>query len=199
VIRSVLLNLTGRQQPERLEWEAPGLGQGSRVIPVIVDLAEEDAAATLADIASRRFGLAILPWVPLMKGGGEPALIERWKEIAALEGDVSRRALYRDMALVFAELIREQVNWLRALEGWEMRESTYIKQFELRGREQGVVLDSRAKLFKVIRSRLQDPVPESIRLAVEGTNDPVTLDIWFDVALAVTTVAELRTAMKLEP
>ncbi len=113
VVRSVLLNLTGRQSPTRLDWEVPGVGEGSRVVPEIVNLAEEDAAATLAGIASGRFGLAILHWIALMKGGGDSALIERWKEVAGTESDMAKRATYRDLTLVFAELIREQVNWLR--------------------------------------------------------------------------------------
>ncbi len=65
--------------------------------------------------------------------------------------------------------------------------------------KKAALLTSRANLLKVVRARLQDPVPETIRLAVEGTNDLAVLNLWFDAALAVNSLAELRNAMKLEP
>ncbi len=80
-----------------------------------------------------------------------------------------------------------------------MRESTYIKTFEMRGKKRGALLTSRAKLLELVRLRLQDPVPEAIRLAVEGTNDLAVLGKWFAAAATAGTVAELRAAMKLEP
>jgi len=57
-----------------------------------------------------------------------------------------------------------------------MRESRYIKKFELRGEERGELRAKRADLLKLVSWRLEDPVPEPIRLAVEGTNDLGVLD-----------------------
>ena len=45
----------------------------------------------------------------------------------------------------------------------------------------------------------ENPVPESIRLAVEGTNDLTKLGSWCATALAVETIGEVRKQMKLEP
>ena len=43
---------------------------------------------------------------------------------------------------------------------------------------------------------LRLPVLSNVLLAVEGTNDPDTLDRWFDAALRVTNWSEFRAAMK---
>jgi hypothetical protein len=128
--------------------------------------------------------------------GGEPALIEDWKQVAQREPNAERRATYCDFALVFAELIPDLVRWQHALEGWEMKESQYIKGWLNKGIVQGAVSARRADLLMTLRTRLPDPVPEDVSLAVEGTNDPDTLARWFAAALRVGTWAEFRAAMQ---
>jgi hypothetical protein len=86
--------------------------------------------------------------------------------------------------------------WQKALEDWNMLESQIVLGWLKRGKEEGVVEKGRADLCKVIRRRLADPVPEDLQLAIDGTNDPVVLEKWFDAALEVTEVGELRKAMK---
>jgi hypothetical protein len=192
----ILLHLTGERAEDGLELTVVGTPLGLWFKPLVVNLCREDARRTLTDIADGRVGLSILPWIPMMAGGGEPALIEEWKQVAQREPDAQRRATYRDFALVFAELTRELVNWQRALEGWEMKESQYIKGWLNEGKAQGVVEARRAALLKVLRAKLADPVPEEVSLAVEGTNDPDTLDRWLDAALQTGTWAEFRAVMK---
>jgi hypothetical protein len=45
-------------------------------------LADEDAAAVIAGIASGKFSPWLLGWVPLMQHGGESAIIAAWREAA---------------------------------------------------------------------------------------------------------------------
>src|SRR5262245_35047022 len=130
--------------------------------------------------------------------GGEPALLDEWKRVAETEPDVARRVAFRDRALVFAELAGRLVNWQNALRGWQMKESQVIKGWMDEGKVIGVVEARRAALLDVIRIQLQDPVPESVRVAIEGTNDPITLDRWLKAALTANTLAEFRAAMPLE-
>jgi hypothetical protein len=188
LVGSLLVNLTGRQPVRR--WE----GLGTRLEPFILDISTEDAAQTLARIEAGEVSLAVLPLVPLMDGGDGPALIARWPVVAEKEADVSRRVMYRDSALVMAELTKNQIGWLRTLEGWQMRESQYIKRWESVGEERGLLKKSRAFLLKFLR-QLEDPVPEAVRLAIEGTNDDATLDRWFDAAISAKSMAEFRKAM----
>jgi hypothetical protein len=79
-----------------------------------------------------------------------------------------------------------------------MRESQYIKSWERVGEERGELRTKRADLLKAVQLRLEDPVSESIRMAVEGTNDLSKLETWYDAALTAESIAELRKATKLE-
>ncbi len=100
-----------------------------------------------------------------------------------------------------AELTRFQVNWNQATRDWMARESQYIKGWMKEGGDIAELRTKRAAVLKIIQ-RLANPVPESIRLAVEGTTDLDKLECWLDAALdavsGVQTIAHLRTAMKLE-
>jgi hypothetical protein len=77
-----------------------------------------------------------------------------------------------------------------------MKESQYIKGWLSEGESKGVVEARRADLLKVLRAKMAEPVPDEVRLAVEGTNDPDTLDRWLDAALRAGTWTEFRDAMK---
>src|SRR5207237_6634505 len=108
------------------------------------------------------------------------------------EPDAQRRAVYRSFALEFAELIPELVNWQRHLEGWEVRESQYSKSYEVKGE----VKRARTDLLRLLQSRLGAPIPEPLRLAIEGTNDLGILDRWFDTALTAASWEEFQAAMQ---
>jgi hypothetical protein len=197
-VGSILVHLTGEEATPRLVLGVPGTGKGTRVEPLIVNLYKDDAAATLADMVAGRTGLCVLPWVPLMKGAGQPALIAEWKRVAMTEPDPHNRAQHREVALVFAELSKELVNWQKGLEGWEMLESQVINGWINRGRISGILEARRADVLRILSLRLHGPVPEPIRLAVEGTNDPDTLARWLDAASQAQTWAEFRAAMPIK-
>jgi hypothetical protein len=154
------------------------------------------ATDTLALIESGELALCVLLWVVLMRGGGEPEVIERWKRLVEREPDLGKRAAYRHFALEFAELIPELVNWQRALEGWEVRESQYSKSIEARGEHRGELRARRADLLKVLGLKLKSPAPEPVRLAIEGTNDLATLDRWLEVLFEVDSWTDFQSRMK---
>src|SRR5262249_34290475 len=105
---------------------------------------------------------------------------------------------YGYIALVFAELIPELVNWQRGLEGWQMRESQLSKTIEAEGERKGELKRARADLLRTLQSRLGTPTPEAIRLAIEGTNDLTTVDRWYDIAWATPSWADFQAAMRSE-
>jgi hypothetical protein len=80
-----------------------------------------------------------------------------------------------------------------------MRESQYIKSWERVGEERGLLLSKREYLLTAVQELLQNPVPESIRLAIEGTNDLVKLQTWYLATLRAETIADLRKEMRLDP
>jgi hypothetical protein len=193
-IYGAIIHLTGTKRDGPLLLTRSAKSPGVLVKPIEVWLAEQSATATLALIESGALALCVLPWVVLMSGGGDLAVIERWKQLAEREPDLDRRAAYRAFALVFAELIPGLVNWQRSLEGWEMRESQYLKSFEARGE----VKRARADLLEGLGLKLGGTVPEPIRLAVEGTNDLNTIDRWFRALFSVSSWAEFQALMKQE-
>jgi hypothetical protein len=78
-----------------------------------------------------------------------------------------------------------------------MAESLIVKQWRDDGIRQGMLQNSRHYLLKAVALRLQDPVPHAIRMAVEWTNDLMTLDRWYTAALTLDNIEELRKAMNL--
>jgi hypothetical protein len=77
-----------------------------------------------------------------------------------------------------------------------MRESQFVKQWRNEGIMQGSVQTMRLVLRKIAR-RLEDPIPDVIRLALEWTGDLQTLDRWFDAALDADSIADLRKIMNI--
>jgi hypothetical protein len=108
--------------------------------------------------------------------------------IAEVEEEPEKGILYR----------LGQYEFLLGKEGWQMRESQYIKRWEKVGEDRGTLQRTREYLLKRVK-QLEDPVPEAIRLAIEGTNDLQTLDRWFDAALSSSTITEFRKAMTPPP
>jgi hypothetical protein len=83
-----------------------------------------------------------------------------------------------------------------AAEGWQMRESQYLKSFEDRGEQKGALKQSRADLLEGLQIKLQGTAPEPIRLAIEGTNDLATLNRWFRAVLSVNSWDEFQQSMR---
>ena len=80
-----------------------------------------------------------------------------------------------------------------------MRESEYINRWRNEGIDLGVLRTRREDLLDAVKLRLEDPVPETIRLAIQGTNDLDTLIRWYRAALTLDSIADFRKAMNLTP
>jgi hypothetical protein len=117
-VAAAVVNLTGQAQPHTLDMPLPG-GTEAKLHFQIVQrtLRDEDAAATLQGIAAGAVTPWILPWIPLMRGGADPGIIETWKQLASAEPDDRARADYGGLVLIFAELGGCWPIWKQALEG----------------------------------------------------------------------------------
>ncbi len=138
-ICGVLLNLTGPKQPDGLVMLPPGMadvGLSGRVVRLA--LREKSAAATLARIASGALTRCVLPWIALMAGGGEAGIIEEWKRLADLEPDQRIRLEYAADALIFAELPGVWGAWKTALEGWNVKVSQQVLEWQAEARARNV-------------------------------------------------------------
>lgn len=187
-----LLNLTGRKEPAKVTLAIPGPFGRIEIEPQVVNLCEDDALATLADMAADRTARSLLAWIPLMAGGGDPAAINAWLVEILQVPDAETRRNLAVYAATFAELTPAQPSWAQALERYGMMESILFN----RVRKDEKVRNAREFLLEAIAVRLSSPVPDDLRLAIEGTNDQETLGRWYRVALTCPTVDDLRAAMQ---
>jgi hypothetical protein len=192
-VLSVLLNLTGAVQPNVLDMTEETLdGAGLHIDIVQRTLREEDAAATLRRIASGDFQRCILPWIPLMRSGGDAGIIEEWKRLASLERNADRRADYGAIALTFAELAKRKGVWQAGLEDWNVKESRFLAGWEKRGMDKGELKRQRKALLRALQLRLQNPLPTDLVSVVNASEDLDELERWFDLSQTANTLAEFR-------
>gem|GEM_PF-767319 len=156
------------------------------------NLREEDAAEMLRQIADGYLTLSLLPLIPLMLGGAETAIIERWKELAQQEPDPPRRADYAALALVFAELSDCRPIWKQSLEGWNVEQSVQVLEWQAEAEKRGLARGKGDALLRVLHTRFSPGVAADVERAVRETSDPEQLDQWLDVAVTASTLAVFR-------
>lgn len=195
-VGAAVLNLTGTSSEPSLDMPIPGdEAHGLFLRPMQRDLCNEGAGTLLAEIAAGRAARALLPWIPLMRGGDLPDMIAEWKQLAAAEPDGPLRSAYAVLALTFAELTKGLVEWQKGLEGWNMRESQTILGFMREGEEKGRLKHAREVILRALQIRFSQ-LPQDVQAAVDGTNAIDTLDRWFQVALTAPSLEEFRASMK---
>ena len=77
-----------------------------------------------------------------------------------------------------------------------MLESQLILGWMKQGKEQGLVEKARSDVLRIIAARFQNPVPEDLMLAIEGTNDESILRGWLVEAATTASIAHLLKTMK---
>ncbi len=170
----------------------PEVGLTDRVVRLAVR--DEDAAATLARVASGELSRCVLPWVALMRGGGTAAVLAEGLRLADLEPDARLRVDYAVDALILAELPGVLPEWKKALEGWNVRESQQVLEWKA----EGELKDRRAALLRLLEKRCKEPVPSDLVAAIEATQDMDLLWRWFDVAAEVNTFDDFRAATQAQ-
>lgn len=75
------------------------------------------------------------------------------------------------------------------------RESQFLTSILNEGRLDGEVRTLRRETLAFLRDRLANPVPEGIRLAVEGTNDPAILSKWLRLAATSSSLEEFTAGL----
>jgi hypothetical protein len=185
---SVVLNLTGPEQPRELDTRDADLdGAGIHLRVFQVTMREQDAAATLARIATDQPLRAVLPFVPLMRRGDEADIIEEWKRLAQEEPDQRRRSDYGGLALVFSELASRRPLWQQALEGWNVKTSQQVLEWQAEARQ--------SDLLRLLERRFRTPVPADLAKVIAELYDHDQLTRWFDALVAADSLDAFRAAV----
>ena len=144
---------------------------GLRLAVKELHLATYSAAATLDAIARGETTKSILAFIPLMTGGGEEGIIQRWLDIAGAEPNHRRRGGLGSLALAMAELKPWCGEWQMALKEWNMRESTFINGWI----DEGRVKSSKQALRTLLTKRFGQ-VSAPVLDRIDTTTDPDALD-----------------------
>jgi hypothetical protein len=195
-VGAAVVNLTGGGvATRRMEWPAAELTTHLQVVER--NLEREPAADLLAAVESGARSRALLPWVPLLAGGDEVAVAERWKRAAEAEADGRRRAEYAGLARVFASAARRQDFWKAQLEGWNVTESSVVNEWiaegEAKGRAEGRREERVAALLDVLTDRFGPP-PADLEAAVRAAADVAQLRAWTTAAVKAATLDDFRRA-----
>jgi hypothetical protein len=193
---SVLLNLTGSTQPNRFEMTVPELDHSGLWLQVLLrTLQEEEAADTLARMGAGQIQLCILPFIPLMRGAIEASILEEWKRLALSEPDPSWRGDYGGLALVFADLAECGSVWRHALEGWNVKQSQQVLEWQNEARREGELTGLRGAVLRALRVRFQKKIPAKLAAAIQGVKDLDELSHWLDAALTAESLDAFRAAI----
>ncbi|MBY0231501.1 MAG: hypothetical protein K2W96_19625, partial [Gemmataceae bacterium] len=70
----------------------------------------------------------VLPWIPLMKEGGDAEVVAWWKRLAELEPSEDKRREWAGLALVFADRVGCRGVWEKSVEGWSVWKSKFLEE-----------------------------------------------------------------------
>jgi hypothetical protein len=199
-VGAVVVNLTGRGRTSRnMSLRQTGVRTNLEVGER--NLCDEDAAALLDAIAAGRASRCLLPWIPLMRGGEEPGIIQRWIELASQETDSRRRGDYGGLALVFAEAAKRLPIWKDALKGWNVIESQQVLEWINMGRAEGEIkgevkfgIDS---LLDVLATRFPPGAPADLETAIRASTNRDQLHGWLLNAVKADSLDAFRQATGL--
>jgi hypothetical protein len=202
-VGAVVVNLTGRGHASQTMTLRK---TGVRTILQVAErnLADEDAATVLAAIATRTLSPCLLPWIALMRGADNSAIIAQWREIAG--GQPPRRASdYAGLAVVLAEAAGRRELWKQALEGFNVKDSQQVLEWiaegeakgEARGEARGLLQGQADALLQVLARRFPPGASPQTESAVRATADLERLRTWLDTALAADSLEAFRQAAGL--
>lgn len=179
---AILVNLTGAGNASRtMSWGEAGPSLQLRVRET--NLGAKVANDELTSIEAGVTPAVILPWIPLMQGGGESGILERWKACAGRETDARRRSDYGGLTLVFAEAGGCRDVWKSGLKEWNVTQSKQVLEWQEQARSEGRVegrVEGRAEgtveaILKVLATRFGAPAPE-VAQRIRAVRDQTALD-----------------------
>jgi hypothetical protein len=195
-----VVNLTGRAQPGGVEqrptlaprcWLAGGIEQRT--------LRTEDAGATLDAIAAGAISRWLLAWLPLMRGGADPGIIEAARREALKEANKNDLGIVVGLTLTFATLADNYSVWNHGLEGIDVITSPYLEELREKvralareeGRAEGRAEAMREMVLSLGRGHFGKAASRKQKAQLNAVTDPAHLKRIFDNCLTVTSWDDL--------
>jgi hypothetical protein len=192
----VLVYLRGRCPEPVLDMTVEG-GLGIRHAPVVWNVGDDVAVDALADFEAGGSTPGILFWVPLMQGGGDPAVIARWRDLVGRLPEPRVRADLLGVALVFTELAGCGQVWLREMEGWQMMtESPIVNSWIEKAVNETRLGTTREELLRLLHCRFPGAVPPEAAETINAQPSRDLLHEWFDTAARAETIEEFVAALR---
>lgn len=180
-VSGVILDLTGHSPAQELVLRSV-LAPGCRLELTVLrrQLADEDGPTLVRGVAAGEVSPWLLPWVPLMQGGGDSAIIGQWLQVAERHiTDTQDRAALGMLTLTFAALARCEAVWRRGLRGWNMKTAPIFDEARAEGRAEGLVQGIRATVLRLGREKFGKAPNKKQRKTLD---DLVDLDLLEDLA-----------------
>jgi hypothetical protein len=149
-VSGAILDLTGRSPARELQLRS-AIAHGCRLELTVLrrHLVDEQAVSLVADVAAGMISPWLLPWVPLMQGGGESAIIAQWRiEAERRLSDQCDRADLGSLSKTFATLAGRRPAWDQALRGWNLKTSPYLDEIRAEEARELILRMGRQKFGK---------------------------------------------------
>ena len=184
----VLVVLQGRCPASDARLDMTWRGLGVSHAPLVWNVADDSAQATLAAIETGADSWTMLFWVPLMSGSDDPDAIAWWVRLVRERAPSAReRSELVRVALPFAELAGRYLVWEQGLEGQEMTESAVVNEWTREARRETELKTTRNAVIRALRQRFGDGVSAEVVVMIEAQTDLTTLTDWFDEAVTAPT------------
>jgi hypothetical protein len=190
----IVVNLRGRGRCSR-RMRLSGTKLLTRLGVVECNLSGLSAARTLARIEAGKAPAALLPWIPLFQGGGEPGIIAEWVRVAEAQTDAELRRVM-PLAQYFAEAAGCIEAWREALRGWDVIKSQVFEEWTALA-DGKARREERATISLRILRRIQADLPADLEQAIRRIDDLARLDAVVESALSNTSIDEFRRATGL--
>jgi hypothetical protein len=177
---AAVINLTGRGNcSQEMRW--PKAQLITQLCVVERNLEFENADEMLEGVESGSWPKSLLPFIPLMIRGDEPAIIERWIALVGAESDLHLRTDYAAIALIFADRVGRKSNWYdRFHQEWKMTESPFLNEFiakgEAKGRVEGRIEEAHSLVLRLGAKRFGKTAPAEIQTAILAIGDRERLE-----------------------
>jgi hypothetical protein len=97
------------------------------------------------------------------------------------------------------ELTGGRAVWKRALEGWNMRESQQVLEWQAEARAEAWKAGQTDALLRVLRLQFGSPLPDELVAEVKALTEEADLSRWFEAAVKSRTLEQFQAQVNGRP